>query len=320
MSQISQIESQPLSLLNTQYTRRRDRWKSVLLLGNAMYSGTERRKRRGNRFTRGLGCLSQSLVLIFILLLIYYGSYLLLRGPIPARPLAIAHRGDSAHQPESTLAAFQSAIDAGADWLEMDVQMSSDGHLVVIHDTTVDRTTNGSGRVADLNLAQLQALDAGNGEQIPTFAQVLEVASAVGIGVMPEAKSPALYPGLEMKIIETLDAAGYRGQAVVQSFDENSLARLAEIDPAQPLCALYGLGRFDLTGPQPGNVQALCPMAEMALLYPWMLRHAHDEGRKVYVWFGALEHPWTVRLLMEFGADGLIADDPGLVVALWQSR
>jgi len=289
-----------------------------------MYSGTEQRQRNGNWFIRGLGCLSQLLVFVFILLLIYYGSYLLLRGPIPARPLAIAHRGDSAHQPESTLASFRSAVAAGADWLEMDVQMSSDGHLVVIHDTTVDRTTNGSGRVADLTLAQLQALDAGNGEQIPSFAQLLALASEAAIGIMPEAKSPELYPGLEMKMVEALAAAGYgpgeTKQAVVQSFDAASLARLAELSPEQPLCALYGLGHFDLTGPQPGNAQAVCPMAEMVLLYPWMLRQAHDEGRTVYVWFGALEHPWTVRLLLEFGADGVIADDLGAVLAAWQGR
>jgi glycerophosphoryl diester phosphodiesterase len=285
-----------------------------------MYSGREQRQRTGNWFTRGLGCLTQFVALAFILLLLYFGSYLLLRGPIPARPVAIAHRGDSAHQPESTLAAFRSAIDAGADWLEMDVQMSDDGHLVVIHDTTVDRTTNGSGRVADLTLAQLQALDAGNGEQIPTFADVLALASAANIRIFPEAKSPELYPGLEMQMVAALNRANYADRAVVQSFDSASLTRLHEIAPDLPLCALYGLGHFNLTGPQPGDATAVCPMAEMVLLYPWMIRQAHDEGREVYVWFGALEHPWAIRLLVEFGADGVIADDPGLVLAAWQTR
>ncbi|MFZ1754804.1 MAG: glycerophosphodiester phosphodiesterase family protein [Caldilineaceae bacterium] len=285
-----------------------------------MYSGSERRQRSGNWFTRGLGCLTQFVALFFILLLAYYGSYLLLRGPIPARSLAIAHRGDSAHAPENTLAAFRSAIEAGADMLEMDVQRSADGHLVVIHDTTVDRTTNGSGRVADLTLAQLQALDAGNGEQIPSFAQVLELAGETSIALMPEAKSPARYPGIEQEIAQALDAAGYGERAVVQSFDAASLARLHEAAPALPLCALYGLGYFNLSREQPGNAGAVCPMAEMVLLYPWMIRQAHDEGRKVYIWFGALAHPWTVRLLVEFGADGVIADDPGLVLAVLRSR
>jgi glycerophosphoryl diester phosphodiesterase len=285
-----------------------------------MYTDTNQRRRSRNWFTHGLGCVSQILVFVFILLLAYYGSYLLLRGPIPARPLAIAHRGDSVHAPENTLAAFRSAVDAGADWLEMDVQMSDDGHLVVIHDTTVDRTTNGSGRVADFTLAQLQALDAGNGEQIPAFVQVLELATAANIGIMPEAKSPEFYPGIETKIVEALAAAGYEERVTVQSFDAASLVRLAELSPNLSLCALYGLGHFDLSGPQPGNATAVCPMAEMVLLYPWMLRQAHDEGHKVYVWFGALEHRWIIRLLIEFGVDGVISDDPGLVVAAWQNR
>jgi glycerophosphoryl diester phosphodiesterase len=200
------------------------------------------------------------------------------------------------------------------------VQMSDGGPLFPPHNTTVDRTTNGSGQVADLTLAQLQALDAGNGEQIPTFADVLALASDANTPIMPEAKSPELYPGLEMKIVEALNAASYADRAVVQSFDSASLVRLHEIAPALPLCVLYGLGHFDLSGPQLGDATAVCPMAEMVLLYPWMLRQAHDEGRKVYVWFGALEHPWTIRLLVEFGADGVIADDPGLVLAAWQSR
>lgn len=285
-----------------------------------MYSGTSRRRSDGNGFLRGLGCLSQLVVFVLILLLIYYGSYLLDRGYIPARPLVIAQRGNAAHTPENTLAAFRSAVDAGADWLEMDVQMSDDGHLVVIHDATVDRTTNGSGRVADLTLAQLQALDAGNGEQIPTFASVLELAQATNTIVMAEAKSSELYPGLEGKIIEALAAANYTDKAVVQSFDEASLIRLRELSGELPLCAMYGLGHFNLSGAQPGNAGAVCPMAEMVLLYPWMIHQARDEGRQLFVWFGAWEYPWTVRLLVEFGVDGVIVDDPALAVAAWKNR
>lgn len=285
-----------------------------------MYSVSGRRRRDGNGFLRGLGCLSQSVVLVLILFLLYYGSYLLQRGPIPTRPLVIASRGDAVHQPENTLAAFRSAIAAGADWLEVDVQMSDDGHLVAIHDSTVDRTTNGSGRVADLTLAQLQALDAGNGEQIPTLAAALELAQANNIVVMAEARSPHLYPGLEVKIVEALAAANYTESTIVKSADTASLTRLHELSGGLALCSRYGLGRFNLSDPQPGNAAAVCPMAEMVLLYPWMIRHAHDEGRAVYVWFGMLDSPWIVRLLMEFGADGVMSDDPGMVVAVRQSR
>lgn len=276
-----------------------------------MMSGTPRPRRSfGGCLLHTLGCLGQILVFLAIMAAFYYGSYLFLRGPLPADVQVIAHRGDSAHAPENTMAAFRRAVDAGADWLEMDVQMSDDGALVVIHDTTVDRTTNGSGRVADLTLADLQALDAGNGEPIPTFQEVIQLAQEAGVQIMPEAKSPELYPGLEMAMVEAIQAAGFTEHTVIQSFSPAALERLREVDPSQRLCALYGLGRFQLDGPYPGDAEFVCPMAEMVLLYPWMIRQAHDRGRLVYVWFGVLENPFTMRALVELGADGVMVDDP----------
>ncbi|HET8644390.1 MAG TPA: glycerophosphodiester phosphodiesterase family protein, partial [Vicinamibacteria bacterium] len=97
-------------------------------------------------------------------------------------PLIIAHRGDSAHRPENTLASFASALEVGADLVELDVQLTRDGHPVVIHDPTVDRTTDGQGKVVDFTLPELRRLSAGYpgrfgaayaGERVPTLAQVL---------------------------------------------------------------------------------------------------------------------------------------------------
>ena len=103
---------------------------------------------------------------------------------VPAAPpvaqLVIAHRGDSSHAPENTLASFDSAVTAGADWVELDVHLSRDGEAIVIHDESVDRTSSGHGKIADLTRAQIQALDAGSwfsprfaGERIPTLGEVL---------------------------------------------------------------------------------------------------------------------------------------------------
>ena len=89
--------------------------------------------------------------------------------------LKIAHRGASAYEPENTLRSFKLAFDMKADMIELDVRMSKDGHLVVIHDRTVDRTTNGHGYVKDMTLAELKKLDAGKGEKIPTLKEVIEV-------------------------------------------------------------------------------------------------------------------------------------------------
>jgi glycerophosphoryl diester phosphodiesterase len=87
----------------------------------------------------------------------------------------IAHRGASAYEPENTLRSFKLAFDMKADMIELDIRKSKDGHLVVIHDSTVNRTTNGRGYVKDLTLAELKRLDAGKGEKIPTLEEVIEV-------------------------------------------------------------------------------------------------------------------------------------------------
>ena len=89
--------------------------------------------------------------------------------------LRIGHRGAAGHAPENTLVSFEKAIDLGCDMTELDVHICGSGELVVIHDETVDRTTNGSGRVSELTLREIKILDAGDGEEIPTLEEVLEL-------------------------------------------------------------------------------------------------------------------------------------------------
>src|SRR5579863_1834901 len=121
-----------------------------------------------------------------------------------------AHRGNSGEAPENTLAAFRQVAGVGADGVEFDVQLSRDGVPVVIHDETVDRTTDGKGAVAGLTLAQLQVLDAGKwfgaafaGERIPTLEAVLEVFRGASIRVNIELKTNRTpYPGLSQKVID----------------------------------------------------------------------------------------------------------------------
>ena len=188
--------------------------------------------------------------------------------------------------------------------------MTSDGALVVIHDTTVDRTTDGTGPVADFTLEQIQALDAGDGERVPTFAELIELAKAAGVGILPEAKSPELYPGIEQAMVDAIVSAGYLEKTVVQSFVAETLDTFHEINPDLQLCALYGQGVLSVTGPQPGEAAFVCPMAEMAILNPSMIRSAHAEGRQVFVWFGLLENSNLIRMMLWLGADGVMVDDP----------
>ena len=111
-------------------------------------------------------------------------------------PRVIAHRGLSARAPENTLAAFRAAAGAGVPWVECDVQLTADGHAVLLHDETLDRTTDGTGRLADTPLAGLRGLDAGGwfdaafaGESIPALSEALDLLAALGLGVNLEIKS-----------------------------------------------------------------------------------------------------------------------------------
>src|SRR5215467_6065562 len=120
------------------------------------------------------------------------------------RPLVGGHRGNPAENPENTMRSFRSAIAAGCDLIECDVHLSSDGELVVIHDHTLERTTNGQGMVFQHTLAALRELDAGNGERVPVLAEVCELARS-RVGLCVEVKQiPIPYPGLEEKLVAEL--------------------------------------------------------------------------------------------------------------------
>jgi glycerophosphoryl diester phosphodiesterase len=198
----------------------------------------------------------------------------------------------------------------------MDVQMSQDGALVVIHDKTVDRTTNGAGRVGEQTLTQIRALDAGQGEPVPTLEEVIALAKEAGVGILVEIKSPHLYPGIEAKVVQAVVEADYAGQTIIQSFDPLALNTIHALNPDLQLCALYGQGNLNLSGPQPGQANRVCPMAEMVVLNPWMIKQAHAEGRQAFVWFGLIEHPLVMRFILALGADGLIVDDPAALARI----
>ncbi len=157
----------------------------------------------------------------------------------------VAHRGASGHAPENTLVAFDKAVEMKADYIEMDVQRSKDGKLVIIHDLTVDRTTNGTGEVKDLTYQQLKRLDAGNwkgiqftGEKIPVFEEVLDRYKGK-IGMLIELKSPELYPGMEVQIVHSLKERNLghpqNEEIIIQSFNINSMKKMNHLLPKMPI-------------------------------------------------------------------------------------
>lgn len=150
-------------------------------------------------------------------------------------PYVVGHRGAAALQPENTIAGFEYAIDLGCDYLETDVQLSLDGHLVIIHDDTVDRTTNGTGRVGEMTLAQLRDLDAGQGRQIPTLQEVLDVVRGK-VTLLCELKGPHTADPVARLVM----ANGMAEQVIFTSFHLGRLARIKQIHPSLLTGATFG--------------------------------------------------------------------------------
>ena len=162
-----------------------------------------------------------------------------------ARTRVIAHRGFSGAAPENTIAAVRAAIEIQADMAEIDVTLTADGHIVVIHDETLDRTTNGSGKVSDFSRAELQLLDAGAwfaptfaGERIPSLDAVLdEIEDRILLNV--EIKSEAVDRGVVPKVASSIRKRGMIDQVVVSSFSPTALEQMHSVAPEIRTAVLY---------------------------------------------------------------------------------
>ncbi len=250
--------------------------------------------------------------LVFAILLVsvvWYGIPWLRRIPAAAPLATIAHRGGPASgAPEGTIEAFAAAIDAGADWLEFDVRRTADGALVVLHDATVDRTTDGAGPITSLTLAEVRGLDAGGGARIPTVEDVVGLARAAGVSIMPEIKDGVANPGVTPQLVDVLRDSEYLDRAVIQAFESETLEELRRVAPEAKACWLTGPWQFDLSSP-PADAAFVCPMGEMVLLHPDLVRQAHAAGRTMFVWWGGTESTIGNAILAAYGVDGLIVDD-----------
>ena len=152
------------------------------------------------------------------------------------KPWVIAHRGASGHTPENTLAAFERAVQLGAGFIETDLHLTRDARFVAIHDSTLERTTNGRGEVRDLLLAELRKLDAGMwydrehmGLRVPTLDEVLEFARKHDVIFYLEVKYDASW-GMHHSLVAALQASAYAGRTIVISFDQATLAALRRVD------------------------------------------------------------------------------------------
>ncbi len=147
---------------------------------------------------------------------------------------ATHHRGASAECPENTLLAFSRAIAHGVDALELDVHLTRDDVLLVIHDSTLERTTNGTGRVRDHSLTEIRQLDAGQGQRAPTLDEVFGLVRSTPIRLCVEVKGETETDGLTIAeaIVRSLEAADFLGQAIVTSFSPAALLKVRALQPA----------------------------------------------------------------------------------------
>lgn len=230
-----------------------------------------------------------------------------------------AHRGASRVAPENTLPAFELAIGAGADGIEFDVQFSRDGRIVVIHDETLARTTDGTGWVKDHTLAELKALDASNGRdgyagaRIPTLSEVLELLAPSGLRANIELKNSEVpYAGLEEAVLAEVAAAGMTERTLYSSFSGESVRRLAGMAPLAEVGLIYSR---PLTRPlrlaQALGASAIHPDRHLVGGRGWVTR-AHGRHLAVRPW--VLNTPQRIRRAMWRGVDGLFTDVPDLAV------
>ena len=237
------------------------------------------------------------------------------------QPLIVAHRGAAAHAPENTLAAFQAAVELHADAIELDVTLSRDGQIVVIHDDTVDRTTDGRGRVADMPYHDLKYLDAGSkfgarfsGERIPLLSQVFE---AVGRRVLINIELKNLKvrgAGLEQAVIDLIRRHDLIERVILSSFNPLSLMSVKRLAPRLACGLLYSpdevffLSRAWLA-PFIPHLDARHPRHDQ--ITPQAVKSFHARGQRVFVW--TVNDQATARRLIAAGVDGLIGDDPVLL-------
>ena len=241
--------------------------------------------------------------------------------------LIIAHRGASAHAPENTLAAFKMALDMGADGIELDAKLTTDGRVVVIHDQTVDRTTGAHGVVRQMSLAQLKALDAGSGfdlsyahEPIPTLDEVFAAVGSRTLINVEITNYTSVLDALPDRICDLVIQYDLQEHIIFSSFHPLNLIRAKRRLPQVPVAIL--------TQPGPAGRMlrgALGRLVAPRFIHPHYsdvteaaLAQEHQHGRRVNAW--TVDRPEDIRRLVSMGIDGIITDDTRLARQVMEEK
>ena len=239
-------------------------------------------------------------------------------------PLVIAHRGDSAHRPENTFASFASALEVGATIVELDVQLTLDGEVIVLHDVTLDRTTDGSGDVRRMSLADVRAVSAGYpalfgrawlGERVPTLAEVLGLVrerARVMIEVKTESVGDEEDGGIEARTVEVVRRLGMADRVALISFDHRALLRLRRLAPE--ITRGHLLGRTTPDDAVRDALDAGCRivMPHKSQLSDTLVARTTAEGIVLATW--VVDDPQELKQIAPFGLYGVGSNRPGVLL------
>jgi glycerophosphoryl diester phosphodiesterase len=242
-----------------------------------------------------------------------------------SKPLIIAHRGASGLAPENTLAAFAKALEIGVDRIEMDLRQTLDGEVVVLHDKTIVRTTNGWGSVRKLSLNKLRRYSAGSwfnpefsDERVPTFREVLELVNGRAKLLLEVKDGSPYHHGIEKNIIHLVNEYQANDWCIVQSFNDRILSNFRKIPELQsdvqklfaafiPVAPFYGGSRFSYK-----RLRRYDFAQEVNINYKYVntrvVRKVHEMGKKVNVW--TVNENANLKKYYEMGVDGIITDYP----------
>lgn len=223
----------------------------------------------------------------------------------------VGHRGAAGVEPENTIRGFRYALELGVDYTECDIHLTKDNHLVVIHDDSVDRTTNGTGTVRSLTFAEIRSLDAGKGERVPTITEVLEVVKDKAI-LLIELKGE----GVEEQAVQTVKKTQMDEQVVFTSFHLDRISKVKNIDSSLKVGAIFGQPPEDFCQ-RALDAGASGIGIHYKNLNRELVKEAHRHELDVRAW-----NPDTIsemKKMIELGVDGVSSNRPDLLISLVHS-
>lgn len=235
----------------------------------------------------------------------------------------IAHRGASAYFPENTMVSFEGAIALGADMVELDVQLTADGEVVVFHDEKISRCTNGRGRIADYTLVELKKLDAGSwfdkkyaDARVPSLVEALELCKdkiAVNIEIKTEAVTDTISDGIEEKCLRIVDKIAMRKHVIFSSFDPRVVQHLKEIDGQIPAAVLFAKKHYGSQLPSEiiASLDADAINCSQRELSKKWLDDLKQHGIPVNVY--TVNDEKSMRRLLALGVDGIFTNCPDVL-------